>query len=406
MICPPGSGSVHDTLLDATSLPFKEYVRYRSLLPVMPLGSASNPGDIRTRLLTAGRSPLAARLARAIDVHSQDIDRREASVLAVSGGGDSLPLLWLGAALAQRDSSHRFVVAHLNHGLRREAGDEAQLVQRHAEMADLPCLIREIDCSGPGNRAAIARRRREKAFLEIARESGAATVVTAHHAEDQFETVIAALARGAGPRGWRGIHRQRRLDDRVVLARPFLDLPRAALRDLGRSLGLEPAVDPTNEDPRRLRGRLRRGVCAELEAIFPGASRRVAAAAEHAGLAEQALDRWLDEVWGPGTVGTWSRGDLRELPALLVAAGLRRSLLAIAPALSDRVTEAMCRRVAEAVGDEDRSPRRWAWPAGIEIELTSDRLSVRPPPRSAPVSGDRTTNPDTTPPPPDASPRT
>ncbi len=361
------------------------------------------PGEIPSRLLRAGRSPLAATLSRCIEEHSQDSSDRESCLLAVSGGHDSLPLLWLGGALAQHASHHRVVVAHVNHGLRAEAASEADLVVAHARDAGLE----SIDCRGDGNLASIARLRRQDALLQIARTCGCGLVATAHHADDQLETVLAALARGAGPRGWRGIHACRPLADDVLLVRPFLTTPGAALRQLGRELGLAPADDPTNRDPRRLRGRLRQGVCRELEAIFPGASRRVAAAAEHAELAGQAIDRWLDEVWGDPAGRTRPRPPLRSLPPLLVAAGLRRSLLALAPGLADRVTEAMCRQVAESVCDGEQVPRRWMWPDGFVVELTSERLSLRPfeAPSQGRSTSDRTRAPGRTPPPPAASPR-
>jgi tRNA(Ile)-lysidine synthetase-like protein len=365
------------------------------------------PGEIPSRLLRAGRSPLAATLLRCIEEHSQDSSDRESCLLAVSGGHDSLPLLWLGGALAQHASHHRVVVAHVNHGLRAEAASEADLVVAHARDAGLECVVESIDCRGDGNLASIARLRRQDALLQIARTCGCGLVATAHHADDQLETVLAALARGAGPRGWRGIHACRPLADDVLLVRPFLTTPGAALRQLGRELGLAPSDDPTNRDPRRLRGRLRQGVCRELEAIFPGASRRVAAAAEHAELAGQAIDRWLDEVWGDPAGRTRPRPPLRSLPPLLVAAGLRRSLLALAPGLADRVTEAMCRQVAESVCDGEQVPRRWMWPDGFVVELTSERLSLRPfeAPSQGRSTSDRTRAPGRTPPPPAASPR-
>ena len=349
-----------------------------------------DPGTISARVLAAGRSPLAAILEKSLSTDPSTAATPDASLFAVSGGGDSLPMLWLAAAIAQRSCLHRVVIAHVNHGLRPESVLEASMVEAHARAVGLECVVAEVDCGGAGNRAAIARRRREEALVEVARRTSCGRIVTAHHADDQLETVIAAIARGAGPRGWRGIHRTRDLGGGIHLVRPFLGVPRESLRELGRRLGLEPAEDPGNEDPRRLRGRLRRGVCRELESIFPGANRRVAAAADHAELAEQAIDRWLDEVWGDGARRSWCRERLRDLPPLLVAAGLRRALLFEAPELADRLTEASCRRVAEAVRDMDRSPRLWTWPGGVRVELTSSSLTVQP----ASSRGVRTSDPD------------
>ena len=331
-------------------------------------------GEIPRRLLASGRSSLATVLERAIAENSSG-----RVLLAVSGGTHSLPLLWLGAALAQRRPEWSVAIGHVNHGLRETASAEAEFVRADATASGLDCIVEEVDCSGPGNRAAIARVRREEAFARMAEETGSEAVVTAHHADDQFETVIAAIARGAGPRGWQGMARRRRLGQKgLLLLRPFLATPGAALEALGGRLRLHPVEDPSNRDPRRLRGRLRQGVCRELETIFPGASRRVAAAAEQAAVAELAIDRWLDEVWGPPEVRSWSRELLRDLPATLVAAGLRRTTISLRPDLADRLAEARCREVAEAVGDRTRSPRRWAWPGGVVVTLTARTLSLDP----------------------------
>lgn len=193
------------------------------------------------------------------------------------------------------------------------------------------------------------------------------------------------------------------------MVRPFLEVPGATIRALGATLGLEPAADPTNRDPRRLRGRLRSGVCGELEAIFPGASRRIAAAAEQAELAQRAIDRWLDEVWGSETGQDRARDPLRALPTQLVAAGLRRSVVESSPELGDRITEAMCRQVAEAVRDDESTPRTWAWPAGWRVELAANRLTLRRPATRPPMpspADDRTNRRCSSPPLRAATPRT
>src|SRR5581483_2283257 len=111
-----------------------------------------------------------------------------------------------------------------------------------------------------------------------ARRRGCTAVVTAHHAEDQSETVLLALFRGAGPDGLAGMPARRPLDDGIALARPLLRVAAGALRDLCHARALPYAVDETNADA-GLRRNAVRGALEALRPLFPGLDEAVARAA-------------------------------------------------------------------------------------------------------------------------------
>ncbi len=330
------------------------------------------------RLLLAGRHALAAELARSLrelgGVSIGDV------VLAVSGGADSLALLWLGAAIAERsggDVLGRPVVAHVDHGLRADSSADASLVERQSRAAGLPCEVVRVDCRGPGNVSDRARRARYDALERIARERGCSAIVTAHHAEDRLESILIALGRGRGLESLRSMPARRPLGEGLVLVRPLLRVSKASLSRFATHLGLEPAVDPSNADPRRLRARLRALVVPELESILPGAASHAGTLAEESALATDAIERWLAETFGPPDLSTWSRESLAGLPALLRVAGLHRSLRALDPAAARDVPRRVVEAISDAIGDDEPRPRRWAIGTSLEAEITSAVVRVR-----------------------------
>jgi tRNA(Ile)-lysidine synthase len=181
-----------------------------------------------------------------------------ALVLAVSGGPDSIALMWLAArwrrALAR---GPRLIAVTVDHDLRTEAQREAREVKRLARSLDLP--HRTLRWSGAKPKTglpAAAREARYRLLAQAARNSGASHILTAHTRDDQAETLLMRLLRGSGIAGLGAMARESGRDG-VVLARPFLDVSKAQLiATLGRAkLGF--ADDPTNRDLSFTRPRLR-----------------------------------------------------------------------------------------------------------------------------------------------------
>ncbi len=181
-----------------------------------------------------------------------------AVVLAVSGGPDSIALMWLAArwrrALAR---GPRLVAVTVDHGLRPEAAAEAREVKRLARILELP--HRTLRWTGPKPRTglpAAARAARYRLLVQAARASGATHILTAHTRDDQAETLLMRILRGSGIAGLAAMARVSERDG-LLLARPFLDISKSQLIATLRKAKVGFADDPTNRDTSFARPRLR-----------------------------------------------------------------------------------------------------------------------------------------------------
>ena len=224
-----------------------------------------------------------AKPGRAIDAEVRRVARHVRSkgagstvVAAVSGGPDSVVLAAVLDRIA-RDDGFALILAHVNHGLRASAWQDACVVLSLGARLERP--VRSCVLQAMKEDEATLRDARYAALERIAREAGAATVLTAHTAEDQTETVLLALFRGTGLDGLAGIPPVRELAAGIALVRPFLRLPRAELRAELHRLALPYALDPTNAQTRYRRNALRASL-EHLRADFPQLDRAVARCAE------------------------------------------------------------------------------------------------------------------------------
>jgi tRNA(Ile)-lysidine synthase len=193
-------------------------------------------------------------------------------VAAVSGGSDSVALVRLLADLAGPLEFRLAAIAHLHHGLRGRSADEDEAFCRDlaaslglafdGERADVRALMAAERCS-----AEDAGRRARYAFLaRAAARAGADRVAVGHTRDDQAETLLMHLFRGAGLRGLAGIHPRAGL-----VVRPLIGERREDLRGFLRARGLEWREDETNRDPAMLRNRVRHELIPYLERRFsPG----------------------------------------------------------------------------------------------------------------------------------------
>ena len=214
-------------------------------------------------------------LERAIE-ESGVFRRGERVLVACSGGPDSVALV---AALHAIARSMEFAIraAFVNHGLRASAWqDECVALQIAAHFA-IPLDVIGVAVDAAGEQR--LRTARYGALIDAAKRSECDVVATAHHAEDQTETVFLALLRGTGPAGLRGMRGRRRLAPGLDLARPFLGIPSETLREYCHARALPYAVDPSNSDTTLRRNALREALSA-LRPLFPGLDAAVARAAE------------------------------------------------------------------------------------------------------------------------------
>jgi tRNA(Ile)-lysidine synthase len=181
-----------------------------------------------------------------------------AVILAVSGGPDSIALMWLAArwrsALAR---GPRLIAVTVDHGLRPEAAREAREVKRLARLLDLPHrTMRWTGLKPKAGLPAAARTARYRLLAQAARTSGATHILTAHTRDDQAETLLMRLLRGSGIAGLAAMARESERDG-VLLARPFLDVSKSQLIATLKKAKIGFADDPTNHDTNFTRPRLR-----------------------------------------------------------------------------------------------------------------------------------------------------
>jgi tRNA(Ile)-lysidine synthase len=235
-------------------------------------------------------SPISARHAK--DLFA-DWKRAPAVVLAVSGGPDSVALMWLAArwrrALAR---GPRLVAVTIDHGLRAEAAREARQVKRLARALGLP--HRTMRWSGDKPKSGIpaaARAVRYRLLARAAREAGATHILTAHTREDQAETLLIRLLRGSGIVGLAAMARETEREG-VRLARPFLDVSKSQLIATLQKAKITFADDPTNRDVNFTRPRIREVM--PVLAAEGGDSRNLARLASRIARANGAIEILVD----------------------------------------------------------------------------------------------------------------
>jgi tRNA(Ile)-lysidine synthase len=199
--------------------------------------------------------PISARDAKGLFA---DWKAAPALLLAVSGGPDSVALMWLVArwrrALAR---GPRLVAVTVDHGLRAEAAREALQVKRLARTLEVE--HRTVRWTGPKPATglpAAARAARYRLLAKAARDSGASHILTAHTRDDQAETLLMRMLRGSGIAGLAAMARESERDG-VRLARPLLQVPKSRLIATLERAKLGFADDPTNRDTSFTRPRLR-----------------------------------------------------------------------------------------------------------------------------------------------------
>jgi tRNA(Ile)-lysidine synthase len=213
--------------------------------------------------------------------------------LAVSGGPDSLAML----LLAEATIPGRFEVATVDHGLRPASAAECAMVAQLCAARGIPCAVLQVTVA-PGNLQNEARKARYAALAAWAEQRVLSAVATAHHADDQAETLLMRLNRGSGLSGLTGVREARFMPgSAVAVIRPLLAFRRGELAGLVAEAGLEPVEDPSNADPRFDRARIRRAL-AEADWLDPVALSRSACLL---GEALQAIEaaaetEWLDGV--------------------------------------------------------------------------------------------------------------
>ncbi len=193
-------------------------------------------------------------------------------IVAVSGGMDSVVLLHL-LVQARADDRLSIHVATFDHGIRPEAGEDVDFVKSLCARWDVPCTAGKVDAPLSGNLEASARQARYQFLARVAHEVGAGWVVTAHHADDQAETILLHILRGSGLRGLGGMQVVAPLpdDERLQIFRPMLHLSRQQIEAYCQRHQLSYRHDRTNDDVRYRRNYIRHALLPMLATINPDA---------------------------------------------------------------------------------------------------------------------------------------
>jgi tRNA(Ile)-lysidine synthase len=375
-------------------------------------------------------SPISASEAKRLFA---DLKGAPTVVLAVSGGPDSIALMWLAARWRRALSrGPRLIAVTVDHGLRAKAAGEARDVKRLARALDLPHrTMRWTGAKPKSGLPAAARAARYRLLAEAARQSGATHILTAHTRDDQAETLLLRLLRGSGIAGLAAMAPVTEREG-VLLARPFLNVSKSQLITTLRKARVAFADDPTNRDtsftrPRiravmpvlaaeggdarnlaRLASRLARANSA-IEILVDGAERYLALrdrrAASRSGIGAEAFDtksfdrktldaKTFDAKTSDAKTSDAKTSDAKTFDAKAFAAmpeeiRLRLLLRAIGrfghegPAELGKV-EALLTVLSRAIADSNprRRPRLKQTLAGALVSLIDDRISIAPaPPR-------------------------
>jgi tRNA(Ile)-lysidine synthetase-like protein len=212
-------------------------------------------------------------------------------VVGLSGGVDSQTLTHLLARMRQCGDGPELRLVHVDHRLRSVSASDARQVEQIARALDLPLEVIPVDVEpwasalGPGVEAA-ARAARYAALARVADVWGTGWVAVGHNRDDQVETVLLRLARGASADGLAGMRVTSSRDVALVpdgsrqttikFVRPLLNVPRSEIEAYAVAHGLVPVVDESNTDTRFRRNALRHELIPTLERIVPGASASIA----------------------------------------------------------------------------------------------------------------------------------
>jgi tRNA(Ile)-lysidine synthetase-like protein len=310
-------------------------------------------------------------------VLSTDLFARDARILiGVSGGVDSVVLLDL---VATRFPDATIAVAHFDHGWRDESAEDARWVGELARSWNAECLA---GAGTPTSHTETSARTSRYGFFHSAAEAWRADVfLTAHHADDQAETVLFRLARGAGTRGLRGIPARR-----GMITRPLLPIRRAEIRHYADARGLTWREDKSNLDTRHARNRIRHLLLPALEQRSPGITDQLL---RIAALAEESEKHWRTElanILAEVVIGSAETDGERGVESgFTLATGVLRGYH---PSIRARVLRTLSRRLGiplrrsgTHLGSEFINTSRsgsFVCPApGLRLEREFDRLILR-----------------------------
>jgi tRNA(Ile)-lysidine synthase len=276
-------------------------------------------------------------------------------VVGVSGGPDSVCLFHI---LLQH--GYPLIVAHLNHSLRPEAAEEAEFVRQLAAQWQTPFILEQQNVAAFAKKNGYsleegARIARYRFLSSVAAKSNAQAIAVAHTADDQVETVLMHLLRGAGASGLRGMAFRTRLENQDVdipLVRPLLSTWRKDILNYLEAYQIPSRLDQSNLDIRFYRNRLRHELIPFLEGYNPAVRQNLWRMAEILRAEDEALDEIAQAAWklclssaGEGYV-FFKREELSAQKIAIQRRLVRKSIGLLRPGLRDIDFDAIDRALA------------------------------------------------------------
>ena len=250
----------------------------------------------------------------------------------------------------QRLHHWQLILWHGDHSWRPESSEQAAALQSWCRDRELTLRLDRWGEAQAHSSEAAARAWRYQCLASQARRDGCSHVVTGHTASDRAETLLLHLARGSHRRGLASLPALRPLEDgsdSPLLSRPLLIFSRAETARIGQELGLPVWLDPSNDNPRFSRNRIRQEVLPVLEALHPGAARRLSGTAQRLQQEQDSHQEWVQVALA------WMRTDERQLD--------RQRLMQLGPANQRSLLKLWLSSQAITLGDAQRLeelPRR------------------------------------------------
>ncbi|MGI6316062.1 MAG: tRNA lysidine(34) synthetase TilS [Christensenellales bacterium] len=299
------------------------------------------------------------------------VDSGTVMLAAVSGGRDSVVLLDILCRL-RKEMGFSLHCAHVNHHIRAEACDDAAFVADLCQTENIPFLLKDVDVPSYHRRTkfspeAAARELRYRALDEAADSCGATWILTAHHADDQTETILLRFIRGAAPAGLCGM-----AEARGRLLRPMLDIRGEELKAYAEKRRLHWREDCTNKDLTVPRNALRYDVIPALEAAHHGAGENIRRAADRFRRDEDFFATLLQPIL---TLVETGEDGSRRLPVSVLAGQPPAISFRVLAALAweEGLTEKHIVAVSGLLG-KNKTGRQFIGPNGLRIQRERDML--------------------------------
>ena len=197
-----------------------------------------------------------------LDRLKKEIPNNSSVIIATSGGPDSMVLLTLLLAV-KKEKNLKLVCAHVNHKLRKESDDEAEMVKKYCEKENIIFEYMTID-KYKGNTENYARAKRYEFFDKLIKKYSSPYLLTAHHGDDLTETIMMRLIRGSSLKGYAGFSEITEKNGYKIY-RPLITKTKAELLNYAKENNVPYAIDQTNESDNYTRNRIRKYILPTLK---------------------------------------------------------------------------------------------------------------------------------------------